>query len=153
MSRIASVFVRIFEYAIPDPYVFAVALTLLTAILAFAFAPHRGAVDVLTAWYGGILGKDNILTFALQMILILVTGYALASSAPVRRLLERLAASPASPRGAVALTFLVSSVACWLNWGVRARHCRTACSRNCKAHAHRLWLACRGRVQRLFDLG
>ncbi|MGZ3508165.1 MAG: short-chain fatty acid transporter [Vulcanimicrobiaceae bacterium] len=117
MSRVASFFVRIFEYAVPDPYIFAVALTLLTAILALIFAPHRGPVDILTSWYDGIFGKNNILTFALQMILILVTGYALASSPPVHRVLERLAASPASPKGAVGLTFIVSAIACWLNWG------------------------------------
>lgn len=116
MSRLAGFFVRVFEYAVPDPYVFAVALTLTTAILAFAFAPHHGVDDVLTAWYKGIFDPGS-LGFALQMILILVTGYALASSGPVSRALEWLAARPSSTKGAVSLTFLVSAVACWLNWG------------------------------------
>lgn len=69
---------------------------------------------MLAAWYGGIF---DILTFALQMILVLVTGYALASSRPVSRGLERLASIPRSPRAAVALTFVTSALACWLNWG------------------------------------
>jgi short-chain fatty acids transporter len=51
------------------------------------------------------------------MILILVTGFALASSAPVARGLSALAAWPRSPKAAVALTFIVSALACWLNWG------------------------------------
>ncbi|HEY9179554.1 MAG TPA: TIGR00366 family protein [Candidatus Baltobacteraceae bacterium] len=116
MSRIAGFFVRIFEYAVPDPYIFAVALTLITAILAFAFAPHHALNDVLAAWYKGIFEPGN-LGFALQMILILVTGYALASSTPVARLLQWLAARPRTTKGAVSLTFVVSAVACWLNWG------------------------------------
>lgn len=116
MSRVAGFFVRFFEYAIPDPYIFAVGLTLITAILAFAFAPHHGLADVLAAWYTGIFETGN-LGFALQMILILVTGYALANSAPVARGLQWLAARPRTTKGAVSLTFLVSAVACWLNWG------------------------------------
>ncbi len=105
---------RVFEYAVPDPYVFAVLLTLLTAILAAALAPHHGAVAIAGAWYNGIF---SIFEFALQMILILVTGYALASSAPIQRILNALAQRPKTPRGAMILTFLVSAVSCWLNWG------------------------------------
>jgi short-chain fatty acids transporter len=117
MSRVSAFFVRVFEYAVPDPYIYAVALTLLTALLAFVFAPHHGLGDVLSAWYDGIVGKNNIFQFALQMILILVTGYALANSKPIARLLTRLAQVPRSTKGAVSLTFLVSAFACWLNWG------------------------------------
>jgi short-chain fatty acids transporter len=114
MQRAAGFFVRVFEYAVPDPYVFAVALTILTAVLAFALAPHHGLADVLSGWYEGIF---EIFAFALQMILVLVTGFALASSAPVTRTLDRIASTPRTPKAAVALTFLVSAAACWLNWG------------------------------------
>ncbi len=116
MSRLAGFFVRFFEYAIPDPYIFAVGLTLITAILAFIFAPHHALADVLSAWYKGIFEPGN-LGFALQMILILVTGYALANSVPVARGLQWLAARPRTTKGAVSLTFVVSAIACWLNWG------------------------------------
>jgi short-chain fatty acids transporter len=114
MQRLAEFFVRVFEYAVPDPYVFAVGLTLLTAFLALTLAPHHELGEVLGAWYKGIF---DILTFALQMILILVTGYALASSRPITRLLDAVAAVPGSPRAAVVVTFLVCAAACWLNWG------------------------------------
>jgi len=114
MNRVAAFFTRVFEYAVPDPYIYAVGLTLLSAALAFAFAPHRTPADVLGSWYAGIFA---ILAFALQMILILVTGYALAASAPVQANLRRIAAWPKTPKNAVTLTFLVSAIACWLNWG------------------------------------
>ncbi|MBV9271000.1 MAG: short-chain fatty acid transporter, partial [Candidatus Eremiobacteraeota bacterium] len=117
MRRLSGFFVEVFERIIPDPYIFAVLLTLITAILAFIFAPKHAAVDILSAWYQGVAGKSNIFEFALQMILILVTGYALANSAPVRRLLERVASIPRTPKRAVTLTFLISAIACWLNWG------------------------------------
>lgn len=106
--------VGLFERFVPDPYVFAVGLTLLTAVLALIFAPHRTANDLLGGWYKGIF---DILEFAFQMILVLVTGYALANSAPVERALAALAGVPKSGKAAVALTFVVSAIACWLNWG------------------------------------
>jgi short-chain fatty acids transporter len=114
MNRVAALFVRVFEYAVPDPYVFAVALTLLTAALAFFFAPHRAPLEILGAWYKGIF---DILAFALEMVLVLVTGYALASSRPVRSALRAIASAATTPRRAVVVTFLCSAVACWLNWG------------------------------------
>jgi short-chain fatty acids transporter len=110
----ARFFVRIFEYAVPDPYVFAAGLTILTAVLACIFAPHHTPIAIAGAWYKGIF---DILAFALQMILILVTGYALASSAPVARVLAWLASRPRTPKSAIALTIVVSACACWLNWG------------------------------------
>ena len=106
--------VRIFERFVPDPYVFAIGLTLLTAILAVIFAPHHGASEMLGGWYAGIF---DILEFAFQMILVLVTGYSLANSAPVARGLNALARIPKTGKSAVALTFVVSAIACWLNWG------------------------------------
>jgi short-chain fatty acids transporter len=114
MQVAARFFVRIFEYAVPDPYVFAVGLTLLTAVLAFALAPHHGIAEVLGGWYAGIF---DILTFTLQMVLILVTGYALASSRVVTGALETIARHARTPKQAVVVTFFVSAAACWLNWG------------------------------------
>jgi short-chain fatty acids transporter len=114
VHRVAGFFTRVFEYAIPDPYVLAVGLTLLAAGLAFLLAPHHSLSDVVGAWYGGIF---DILTFAFQMILILVTGYALALSKPVGAALARISSLARTPRSAVVLAFLVSAIACWLNWG------------------------------------
>jgi short-chain fatty acids transporter len=95
VRSLAAFFVRVFEYAVPDPYVFAVGLTILAAILAAVFAPHRSANDIAGAWYAGIF---DILAFALQMILILVTGYALALSRPIGSLLENIASTARTPQ-------------------------------------------------------
>ncbi|MBV8245066.1 MAG: short-chain fatty acid transporter [Candidatus Eremiobacteraeota bacterium] len=114
MSRLVGALVGLFEQIIPDPYVFAVALTIVTALAAALFAPYRTPAEILTAWYGGIF---DILTFAFQMILVLVTGYALAGARPVRALLERVAGLARTPKAAIALTVAASTVACWINWG------------------------------------
>ena len=114
LARITSVFVKLSERIMPDPYVFAVLLTLITGLLAYFLVPASSASSITLAWYNGIF---NIFTFAFQMVLIVVTGYALASSPVVRALLEKAARFPKSPRAAISLTIVVGMVASWLNWG------------------------------------
>ncbi|GAC1388359.1 MAG: TIGR00366 family protein [Vulcanimicrobiaceae bacterium] len=114
---VVGAFVTVFERVLPDPYLFALILTLLTAALAFAFAPLHSVSEVLGGWYGGIFGEKGILRFAFEMILVLVTGYALANSLPVRNVLERIDAAATTPRRAIILAGLISGGACGLTWG------------------------------------
>jgi short-chain fatty acids transporter len=114
IGRVTSFFVYLFERVMPDPFVFAVILTVLVAILARTLVPGSSFGLIATSWYSGIF---NIFTFAFQMVLIVVTGYTLASSPLMHSWLERAASLPNSPRSAVSLTVLVGMAASWLNWG------------------------------------
>lgn len=115
LSRMTSFFVYVFENLMPDPYVFAVLLTFLGALLAWKFAPSATPVSIAAAWYGGVF---TIFTFAFQMVIMLVAGYALATSPVIHRALERVASIPTTCAGAVSLTVFVGLVASWLNWGL-----------------------------------
>ena len=106
--------VRYADRYIPDPYLYAVTLTFITALAAAIWTPSAPAA-IVDAWYSGIW---DILAFALQMALILVTGVTLADAPPVRRLLERLASIPTTQNSAVIVTFLAAAAASWLNWGL-----------------------------------
>jgi short-chain fatty acids transporter len=107
-------FVDLFERYMPDPFVLAIGLTALTAVLALLIAPNGSPTMIVTTWYGGIFA---ILGFAFQMILILATGHALAHAPVVARLLRRLVSMARTPNQAVVLTFLVAAAASLLNWG------------------------------------
>ena len=104
----------LFERITPDPYLFAVVLTIITGVLAAFFAPKGSIPQILNGWYSGLFG---ILTFAFQMVLILVTGYALSNSRPIRRVLDWLASRPKTPRAAVVLLIIVVMVTSFINWG------------------------------------
>src|SRR5258706_4550827 len=114
LNRITSFFVYLFERITPDPYVFAVALTIVTALLAAALAPKGSVPEILTGWYARLF---EILAFAFQMVLILVTGYALSNSPPIRRFLDWLASRPKSRTSAIVLTIVTVMVTSFLNWG------------------------------------
>jgi short-chain fatty acids transporter len=114
LSSVTSFFLFLFERITPDPYIFAVALTILTALLAAVLAPKGSADIVLTGWYNGLF---TILAFAFQMVLVLVTGYALSNSPPVKRLLDRLAGIATTPKRAVVVLILTVMATSFVNWG------------------------------------
>ena len=107
-------FVDLFERYMPDPFVLAIGLTALTAVLALVIAPKGSPAMIVTSWYTGIFA---ILGFAFQMILILATGHALAHAPVIARFLRRLVSLARTPNQAVVLTFLVAAAASLLNWG------------------------------------
>ena len=75
-----AVCVRYVERLMPDPYLFAVILTLIVVALVALLVRGATAGGILKAWYGGVWGPQNIFTFAFQMVLVLVTGYTLAGA-------------------------------------------------------------------------
>jgi len=107
--------VYVFEQVMPDPFVLSIGLTLVVSLLAMAFAPHASVPTILTSWYGGTF---NILGFALQMILILATGYAIADAPIVQRGLRAMATKAQTPARAALLVFPIVAIAAWLNWGL-----------------------------------
>ena len=109
-----AVSVALFERYMPDAFVLAIALTAVVAIAAWLVAPKGQISVILTSWYSGTFG---ILSFAFQMILILVTGHALAHSPFVQRSLKRIVSSLRTPNQAVVSTFLMAAIASWINWG------------------------------------
>jgi short-chain fatty acids transporter len=113
LRRITRVFVKYAERYIPDPYLYALILTFVTAVASYVFTPSDTG-KIATAWYDGIWA---ILAFAMQMALILSTGVALADAGPVRHLLQRIAGIPSTQSGALVVLFLASGFASWLNWG------------------------------------
>ncbi len=113
LRRLTRIFVHYAERYIPDPYIYALILTFVTAAAALVWT-QSDAVKIVTSWYDGIWA---ILAFAMQMALILSTGVALADAPAVRRLLERVASIPVRQSGAVVTLFLVGAFANFLNWG------------------------------------
>ncbi|SDC62249.1 short-chain fatty acid transporter [Paraburkholderia lycopersici] len=112
---VVAALVYVFERVMPDPFVLSICLTFLVAVLALAIAPHGNIPTLLGSWYDGTFG---ILGFALQMILILATGYAIAEAPVIQRVLRALAAKAQTPARAALLVFPVVAVAAWLNWGL-----------------------------------
>ena len=105
--------VKMVQRWLPEPFIFAIILTLIAGILAMPIC-RQTPIEVIENWGGGVW---NLLAFAMQMALVLVSGSALASACIVKRGISALASLPKKPAGAIALVTGVSAMACWLNWG------------------------------------
>ena len=115
LGRCTGFLVYLFENIMPDPYVFAVLLTFAGAILARIVIPSITIFSIANAWYNGVFA---LFTFAFQMVVMLVAGYALATSPLVHRALEKIASLATDSLSAISLTIIVSMAASWLNWGL-----------------------------------
>ncbi|CAE6766939.1 Putative short-chain fatty acid transporter [Paraburkholderia aspalathi] len=113
IQRISAFFTQVVHRVLPDPLIFAILLTGVTFALALGLTPKAPA-DLVMLWGSGFW---NLLAFSMQMAMILVTGHALASSAPVKRVLVALASSARTPGQGVMLVAFVGAVACAINWG------------------------------------
>ncbi len=104
------------ERWMPDAFVFALAATLVIALAAFAADPaaRQAPLGVVDAW--GV-GFWTLIPFTLQMTMIIIGGYVLATSPPVFRLIVRIAAMPRTAKGAVLVVALVAMATSLLNWG------------------------------------
>jgi short-chain fatty acids transporter len=99
---------------VPDAWIIAVLLTLVTVLLALLFTTSRP--DQLVVYWGN--GFWALLSFAMQMALIILSGYILSTTPLFGRALNALAGVPRSPAQAVALMALVSMLLGWINWGL-----------------------------------
>ena len=78
--------VRLVDRYLPDPCIFVLILTLIVIAAAVAIEAH-GPIAVIGMWGDGFW---DLLAFSMQMLLVLVTGFMLASTPPVKRVLVAL---------------------------------------------------------------
>jgi len=105
--------VKMVQRYLPDAFLFAVILTFIV-FLGGIFINGKSPMEMIGFWGGGFW---NLLTFTMQMVLILITGHTLASTDICKKGLRSLAGLAKSPGQAIILVTLVSCMANWINWG------------------------------------
>jgi len=132
LRALARPLVFVMHRYMPDSFIFAILLTILTFVLSIVLA-QASVHDAVDAWGNGIW---KLLTFAAQMAMILVTGLVLAQTPLVHRGITAVAELATSPERAYALAFIVPAFAGLLSWGfclivggVMARETANSCLR------------------------
>jgi short-chain fatty acids transporter len=113
MQKITGFFTEVMRRYLPDPFVFAIGLTLLTMVLALLIE-GKGVIALTTSWGNGFW---SLLAFTTQMAVILAMGYVLATAPLTERFLDRIVAAVQTPRGAIIVATLVGGIGSYLNWG------------------------------------
>ncbi|WP_079203572.1 short-chain fatty acid transporter [Pseudomonas sp. CC6-YY-74] len=101
------------EY-IPNPFIFAIILSVVVYLLGIALT-DSGPFQMVEYWYGGFW---NLLSFAMQMVVILLFGHVLASSPPALRIIGWAARLPNSAGQAIVLITVLAVVFGFISWGL-----------------------------------
>lgn len=113
MDKMTKFFTNLMRKYLPDPFVFAIGLTLLTLVLAMG-VEGRGFVQTTMDWGKGFW---NLLAFTTQMAVILAAGYVLATAPIVDKLLNKVVGAVHTPRMAIIVATLAGGIGSYLNWG------------------------------------
>lgn len=99
---------------LPDPFIFCIILTIIVFIGAIPATGANPIEIIFKGWFGGIW---SLLSFAMQMVLVLVLGNAFATAPVVKRIVSAVAGIAKTPFSAIVVTTFFSTLCCWLNWG------------------------------------
>ncbi len=104
---------RAMERVVPD----AITTSILLLVLMFALSLFVGA-DVTVAMDAYYRGLWNLLTFTMQMTLILVLSLILGSTPTFRRIIAAVSRLPRTRVQVVVLAVITGGVVAYLNWGL-----------------------------------
>ncbi|MBL1377660.1 short-chain fatty acid transporter [Zobellella iuensis] len=113
-GHFTNVCTRIFDRYLPDPLVIVVLITIAIMATGIILKGHTPTA-MLNYWMDGFW---TLHTFAMQMVLILVAGFVVATTPLFKHLVSRVACAAKTPGSAIVLVTLVSLAASWLNWGI-----------------------------------
>ena len=97
----------------PDAFVFALAG--LIVVFVAGLVAGAGARNLIQYFGDGFWG---LIPFTMQMVMIIIGGYVVATSPPIYRLIQMLAKFPRTPRGAVAFVAFFSMMTSLVSWGL-----------------------------------
>lgn len=105
--------VSLVQKYLPDPFLFALLLSAIVFILGIALNGET-PLTMIQHWGAGFW---SFLAFSMQMVLVVVLGNCLANAPVFRRLLNRLADIPKTPKQAIMVCTIVAGIACMIQWG------------------------------------
>lgn len=114
VMRIGSTLTRLSMKYMPDPSIFAVVLTLFSFLLG-VFVAGVEPIKMVQHWYKGLW---SLLTFAMQMALIIITGSAVSEAPLTKKWIQSIAGMAKTGKQAVWLVTFVSVLVSYLHWGL-----------------------------------
>ncbi|MFT5777967.1 MAG: short-chain fatty acids transporter [Crocinitomicaceae bacterium] len=113
---------KVFKSLLPTPFTIALMLTVVTFILALTLTTSETTgfsriIEVMGFWEQG-LWENNLLVFAVQMMLMLVLGHALALTKQADKIMSYATRYCTSTAKAAAVVTLLTILVSLFNWGL-----------------------------------
>ncbi len=101
-------------FLIPHSFLLALFLTFVAYFLGI-FGTYRGPFDMITFWANGFW---NFLSFSMQMVIMILTAFSIASVPFIRRITRRLIDLLATPRRGLIFLITTTGIISWIHWGL-----------------------------------
>ena len=103
----------LFQKYMPDAFVFAILLTLITALIAY-FWLDATLLQIIESWYDGFW---SLMEFGMQIVLIIITGYAIAISPIIKKGIDKLTLLIKTPRQVYFFVVFSSAILNMISFG------------------------------------
>ena len=113
ISKLGQRFTDLFQRNMPDAFVFALILTLITAIGSMIWV-GASPLKVLESWYTGFW---TLLEFGMQMVLLIVTGYCIALSPLIGKTIDKSTKYLKTPTQVYVFVTLIGMLLSIISWG------------------------------------
>lgn len=114
LTKLGQKFTDTFTKYMPSAYVFAMLLTLITGIGALSLTDSK-PIAVLEGWYGGFW---NLLSFGMQIVLIIITAYCIAQSSPIKKGIDKLAKVIKTPTQVYLIVIVAGALFSFISFGM-----------------------------------
>tara|TARA_R110000868_G_scaffold56488_11_gene174840 strand:- start:10643 stop:12040 length:1398 start_codon:yes stop_codon:yes gene_type:complete len=113
IAKLGEKFTKLFLRYMPDAFVFAMLLTLLTASISLIWT-EATPIKIISAWYDGFW---TLLEFGMQIVLIIITGFAIALSPVVKKGVDFLTQYIKSPKQVYILVMFLGALLSIVSFG------------------------------------
>jgi short-chain fatty acids transporter len=113
IKKLGEKFTNIYLKYMPNAFVFALLLTVFIGLAAVVWTPSS-PLEIIKSWYGGFF---DILAFAMQIVLIIITGFSIALSPLVKRGIDKLSLYIKTPNQVYFLVVLIGMLLSLISFG------------------------------------
>lgn len=113
ITELGEKFTNIFKKNMPDAFVFALILTLITGLSSWIWV-GTPPIEIIEAWYNGFW---MLLEFGMQMVLLIITGYSIALSPLLNKGIDRCTRFIRTPKQVYAFVIFIGILLNMISWG------------------------------------
>jgi short-chain fatty acids transporter len=113
ITKLGEKFTVLFQKYMPDAFVFAMLLTLITAFASYLWLDAT-PLKIIESWYNGFW---SLLEFGMQIVLIIITGFAIALSPIINKSIDKFANYIKTPKQVYFFVFLIGAMLTMISFG------------------------------------
>ncbi|MFT5249852.1 MAG: short-chain fatty acids transporter [bacterium] len=112
-EKLGELFSNLFLKFMPNAFVFAILLTFTTALGSF-FWLDASILEIIKSWYNGFF---DLMEFAMQIVLIIITGFSIALSPLIKRGIDSLSRHLKTPAQVYVLVVFIGMLLSLISFG------------------------------------